>query len=106
MTVHCEGDCWLMEQLGEKQDFESELSRHGFHHEVFTLHVLRQVASGRQADWNQDYTVTVTNIVNSQTKVYEGGTRKDWVVNFARDLARGLYGGPSTVTQSGPGRRQ
>ncbi len=27
MSVRCEGDCKVMEQLGERQDFESELSR-------------------------------------------------------------------------------
>ena len=39
MTVHCEGDCRVIEQLGEKQDFESELSRLGFKHEHFMLFI-------------------------------------------------------------------
>jgi len=41
MTVHCEGDCRLLEQLGEKQDFEAELSRLGFRHEEFTFFAKR-----------------------------------------------------------------
>jgi hypothetical protein len=27
MTVYCEGNCSLVEQLGEKQEFEAELTR-------------------------------------------------------------------------------
>ena len=30
MAVRCSGDMWEMEQVGEKQDFECELSRLGF----------------------------------------------------------------------------
>ena len=37
MSVRCEGDCKVMEQLGERQHFESELSRLGFSHEAFTI---------------------------------------------------------------------
>ena len=41
MTVRSEGDTWVMEQLGEKQDFEAELSRLGFRHEDFIVSVRR-----------------------------------------------------------------
>jgi hypothetical protein len=41
MAVHSEGDTWVMEQLGEKQDFEAELSRLGYRHEDFILRVRR-----------------------------------------------------------------
>jgi hypothetical protein len=41
MAVRCEGDSRVMEQLGEKQDFEAELSRQGLKHEDFVLHVRR-----------------------------------------------------------------
>ena len=41
MAVRCEGDSREMEQLGEKQDFEAELSRMGFMHEAFILYVRR-----------------------------------------------------------------
>ncbi len=29
MTVHCEGECGVLEQLGERYEFETELTRHG-----------------------------------------------------------------------------
>jgi hypothetical protein len=41
MAVHSEGDTWVMEQLGKKQDFEAELSRLGYRHEDFILRVRR-----------------------------------------------------------------
>ena len=53
MSVICVGDSQVLEQIGEKQDFECELSRVGFRHEEFTVHVypggahsLRLTASG------------------------------------------------------------
>jgi hypothetical protein len=48
MTVYREGDCTLVEQLGEKQEFEAELTRLGFKHEDFTLHVLSQVPQAQR----------------------------------------------------------
>ena len=48
MTVYCEGDCSLVEQLGEKQEFEVELTRLGFKHEDFTLQVLHQVPQAQR----------------------------------------------------------
>jgi hypothetical protein len=50
--VSCEGDCEIIEQLGEKQDFETELTRLGHRHEDFTLHVLRSTARGKPAHCN------------------------------------------------------
>jgi len=94
MTVHCEGDCRLLDQLGEKQDFESELSRLGLRHEDFTLHVLRQKPEGRKAEWNQNYSVTVTNIVTERSHLYQGGPRRNWVGQFSRDIPTGVYGDP------------
>ena len=29
MTVHCEGECAVLEQLGERYEFETELTRRG-----------------------------------------------------------------------------
>jgi len=29
MTVHCEGECGVLEQLGERYEFETELTRQG-----------------------------------------------------------------------------
>ena len=95
MTVHCEGDCRLLEPLGEKQDFEAQLSRLGLRHEHFTLHVLRQMSEERRAEWNQDYFVTVTNVLTERSHVYQGGPRHRWVAQFSRDLANGTYGDPN-----------
>jgi len=91
MTVHCEGDCRLIEQLGEKQDFESELNQLGFRHEGFMLYigVVSSKAPGRV---HYDYYVTVANIATGQQRVYHGGPRHDWVKACARDLATGVFG--------------
>ena len=91
MTVHCEGDCRIIEQLGEKQDFESELSQRGFQHEQFTLHVSRAATAARPAR-QHDYSVLVTGILVAQQRVYTGGPRHEWVREFARDLASGIFG--------------
>jgi hypothetical protein len=84
----------LLEELGEKQNFESELSRLGLRHEDFTLHVLRQRSAGRKAEWSQDYSVTVTNVVTERSHLYQGGPKRNWVAQFSLDLANGVYGAP------------
>ena len=94
MTVHCEGDCRLLEQLGEKQDFEAELSRLGFKHEDFTLHVLRRASEDRNLQWNQSYSVTVTHVPTGRSYLYLGGPRQAWVARFVRDLANRSAGTP------------
>ena len=45
-----------------------------------------------RAEWNQDYFVTVTNVVTERSHVYQGGPRHKWVAQFSRDLANGTYG--------------
>jgi hypothetical protein len=91
MTVHCEGDCGIIEQLGEKQDFEAHLSRMGFRHQHFVLHVVRP----RISEWNaQDYTVTVENVAAERQRVYQGGPGKEWVLECVQDLSTGFYGSP------------
>jgi hypothetical protein len=93
MTVHCEGECHVIEQLGEKQDFEATLSRLGFRHEHFTLHVVRPRA--RASGWQQqDYSVTVANVVTERQRVYRGGPAWEWVRECTRDLTSGFFGGP------------
>jgi hypothetical protein len=92
MTVHCEGECWLLEQLGEKQDFEAELSRLGFRHEEFTLHVLRQTSETRDPEWNQSYSVAVTHVLTGRSYLYQGGPGREWVAEFTRDLANSASG--------------
>jgi hypothetical protein len=67
MTVHCEGGSKLLEQLGEKQNFEAELSRFGFRHEEFALHVRRQTFETRTPEWNQSYSVTVTHVLTGRS---------------------------------------
>ncbi len=94
MTVHCEGDRLLVERLGEKQDFEAELTRQGFKHEDFTLHVLREIPRGPKAAWNNDYSVTVTNVVSGRNHVYRAGPKWNWVTQSSLDLANGAYGPP------------
>ena len=93
MTVHCEGDCGVIEQLGEKQDFEADLSRLGFRHEHFVLHVARP-PRGTSGWASHDYTVTVENVVTERQGVYRGGPSKGWVQECVRDLAAGLFGSP------------
>jgi hypothetical protein len=112
MTVHCEGDCYIVEQLGEKQDFEAELSRLGFRHEHFTLYVAR-APSGTSPWQRQDYTVTVVNVVTERQRVYRGGPAWEWVQECRRDLAQGVFGGPmrraalteATAQSANPPRR-
>jgi len=94
MTVHCEGDFRIVEQLGEKQDFEAELSRRGFRHEDFTLHVAFERTARSRRTSVQDYLVTVANVANQQQRAYRGGPRFEWVTQCACDLAAGAFGRP------------
>jgi hypothetical protein len=103
MTVYCEGDCSLVEQLGEKQEFETELTRLGFKHEDFTLHVLRQVPQSPKTAWSDGYSVTASNVASGRSRVYQGGPNQNWVAQSSLDLANGAYGPPP---QSGPGNDQ
>ena len=93
MTVHCEGDCAVIEQLGEKQDFEAHLTRLGFRHEYFVLHVGRP-HRGSSGWTKQDYTVTVANVMTERQRVYQGSPSKDWLQECVRDLSIGYFGGP------------
>jgi hypothetical protein len=94
MTVHCEGDCHIVEQIGEKQDFETELTRLGFRHEDFTLQVASASKGGSRWARQQNYSVTVANVVTDQQRVYQGGPRREWVKECAADLAKGAFGEP------------
>jgi len=92
MAVRCRGDSWVMEQLGEKQDFECELSRLGFRHEDFALHVRRAIAPGSGAAWTAKYAVRVTKIPAARHIIYWGGLGEQWVKEFVADVANGIYG--------------
>jgi len=50
MTVRCVGDCRLLEQVGEKQDFECMLTSRGLRHEEFVLRVRRLAQRAVDAD--------------------------------------------------------
>ena len=93
MSVRCEGDSRAMQQLGEKQDFESELSRLGFPHEDFMLHVRREQSSNAST-WAAAYTVCVTHMPTRRQHIYQGGAGRRWLPEFVADISSGLYGGP------------
>jgi hypothetical protein len=94
MTVRCAGDGRLMEQVGEKQDFEVALTRHGLLHEDFLLRVRRPSVAADNDEWNRYYVVTVVAVATDRRHSYRGGPRHDWVLQFANDLASGAYGYP------------
>jgi len=95
MTVRCEGDARVMELVGEKQDFEAELSRFGFSHDDFILCVRRADASRGASSWTSNYAVQVSSARTRRRNIYWGGPRENWVAQFAVDLANGLYGEPT-----------
>jgi hypothetical protein len=95
MAVRCEGDSRVMELVGEKEDFEAELSRFGFLHDDFSLCVRRANATGGKSAWVSNYAVQVTKVSTRKCNVYWGGPRENWVAQFAVDLANGLYGEPA-----------
>jgi len=94
MAVCCEGDSKEMERLGEKQDFESELSRLGFTHEAFKLHVRRANATVSDSNWSSRYAVCVTNTITKRQNIYWGGPGKRWISDFSVDVSSGIYGPP------------
>ncbi|HXX82975.1 MAG TPA: hypothetical protein VEN29_03230 [Casimicrobiaceae bacterium] len=81
-----------MEQIGEKQDFEAELSRLGFRHEDFALYVRGANFRGSSRAWTSHYAVRVTNTAVGKRNIYWGGPGEDWVGQFAADARNGLYG--------------
>ncbi len=114
MSILCKGTTRVLEQLGEKQDFEAELSRRGFPHEAFTLHVDAGANSQSGVAWDPRYKVTVTHGPTQTVKVYQAGPRENWVTRFSKDLISGLYGEPSlhlppdtrSLTRLEPSRRR
>ena len=94
MTVRCSGDGRLMEQVGEKQDFEVALTRHGLLHEDFLLRVRRTSVAADNDEWNRDYVVTVVAVARGRRHSYRGCPRQNWVLQFANDLVSGAYGYP------------
>jgi hypothetical protein len=39
--------------------------------------------------------VTVTNVLNDRSQLYQGGSGRRWVAQFSRHLSKGTYGGPA-----------
>ena len=91
MAVRTDGDSWVMEQVGEKQDFESELTRLGHRHEDFELYV-RRALNGARKEWSTNYAVRVSNAVTGKHHIYWGGPGRDWIAQFLEDLSAGMYG--------------
>jgi len=104
MAVRCEGDRWIMEQVGEKQDFEAELSRLGFRHEDFALHVRRANPGGGNRAWASHYAVRVSNLATGKRNIYWGGPGEDWVRQFVVDAGNGLYGAARVEYAAAPAR--
>lgn len=88
MAVRCSGNCRLLEQVGEKQDFECALTALALPHEDFLLDIVRVVRRDVGPQWSHDYRVTVTSVGNGFRRVYIGGPGHRWVVRCADDLAR------------------
>jgi hypothetical protein len=101
MAVRCEGDCRVMEQLGEKQDLESELSRRGYSHDAFLLHVRRANALDHGKNPTANYAVCVTSTATKRSNVYWGGPGKHWLSEFVDDVAIGFYGPPEMNRTNG-----
>jgi hypothetical protein len=95
MSVACTGRVRVIEQLGEKQDFEAELSRRGFRHEEFELHVEAVKSSRSAAGWDAGYEVEVRHDPTQEVRTYRGGPRRNWVRSFVKDLVAGQYGEPT-----------
>jgi hypothetical protein len=83
----------MPDRVGEKHDFETSLTRAGFRHEEFILHV-KPVRSAPASSAGA-YEVKVTHAPTQTVKAYSGGTGKDWVARFAEDLSGGLFGQPA-----------
>ena len=95
MSVSCRGRTRVLEQLGEKQDFEAELSGRGFRHEDFELNVDVGASTGSSGEWDPTYEVKMTHAPTRITKIYKAGPRERWVARFAQDLLSGIYGEPT-----------
>jgi hypothetical protein len=105
MTVRCAGDTHLLEQLGEKQDFECLLTTRGLPHEDFALRVRRLPNRKLGEAWSCDYSVTVTCADRDVQRTYAGGPAYRWIERFAADLARGTYDRRSVSSAVCPRRR-
>jgi len=83
-----------MEQVGERQDFEAQLSRLRLRHEDFCLQVRRANLGRGSRMWNAHYAVRVSNTATGKRNIYWGGPGEDWVAQFVIDANNGLFGVP------------
>lgn len=106
MAVRCVGETTLLEQLGERQDFECLLTALGLCHEDFALFV-RRVARTSLGD-APAYAVTVVQDRCVVRHVYLGGPAYSWTERFAGQVMRGVvFQGqqPSSCRRPCPRRR-
>ena len=62
MSVRCEGDVWVIKQIGEKQDFEGGIESDSYSAtRTSDLCVRRPKASGASAAWVMHYAVQVSH---------------------------------------------
>lgn len=90
MAVRCTGETTLLEQLGEKQDFECLLTALGLRHEDFAIAV-RRMTRGSLGD-ARVYAVTVMRHDRGVRHVYLGGLAYAWTERFAAHVSRGYFG--------------
>ena len=95
MAVVCSGAPTVLQQLGEKRDFETELSRPGLRREEFVLHVHTRIPIRSGARRDPGYEVKVTHTPTQTVKTYAGGASGNWVACFAEELVGELYGEPN-----------
>jgi hypothetical protein len=81
----------LIDQTGEKQDFEVALTRLRLSHEAFALHVVRVPGTLGSWDWGLRYSVTVRHIPTGHSMTYLATPSRSWVSSFRNDVERGHY---------------
>ena len=103
MAVRCTGEAALLEQLGEKQDFECLLTALGFRHEDLALSVRR--VTRRSLGDARAYAVSVMRAGCGVRHVYLGGPAHAWIERFAAaatDVAC-MSGGGRRIARQGSG---
>jgi len=76
----------------EREDFENEIAKAGYDPSDFEIDPCEDPMPVGLAP--QTGTVTVTRKSNGHQQTYRtGGSGTHWVVDFARDLAKGLFKG-------------
>ena len=89
MGVEWHGDHKLLEELGEKQEFERELGRLGYNPSEFIVVVRREPdVQGPGGIHPVRYKVHVTRLgADQETLTFNGGHGNAWVAQFVQDAA-------------------